>query len=533
MMLTPISQAVKPALNVRAGAKEQLVSAMAMYLKEGDSLAAACERLIAEITSHPANALALAGRLVTRNGAIPSVSTLRRCYQTMITLGPAALAGNYKGRIRKDYGWEARAIELYSLPSKPAMLAVSLELIDEGHTTATASRVRRFLNALPAQMGKNSPARMGKLKYKDSQRLFVRRDTSVLNAGDIYQGDGHTIDVYLAHPNGRRVWRPELTVWLDVASRYIVGWYMSENESSMSTLCALSYAIVKQNHIPAMLHIDNGSGFKSKMMADESTGYYSRFGISTMFSLPRNAKGKGQVERWFKTMEQQYGKFCPNYCGADMAPEALDRITTEVEAGRRKLMTLAEYASGLDKYIKRYNNQPHGGLDKKTPADIWATLEPSGIEETPEIIVRPRVTRAIRRSVVRLDNREYGSHELAQFNGKNAQVEYDLHDDSTVRLLDKKGRWLCDAPLIRRKAYIDPSRIEQAKKNRLASQTKRLENKIDEAERRAKGAIEHDKHILEIEAGNALASKLINVPNPARLGTDESLSDIDIFSLDY
>ena len=533
MELNTLSRPVKPTLNMRAGAKDHLISEIGTYLASGVSLAAACELLIDDITRSPDGNLALAARTVSRNGAIPHVSTLRRCYEAANALGAAALAGNYKGRVRKDYGWEARAIELYNLPSKPAMSAVAMNLVEEGYDSATESRVRRYLKSLPAHLGKNSPARMGKRKYKDSQLPFIRRDTAVLKPGDIYQGDGHTVDVYVAHPATGKIWRPELTVWIDVASRCIVGWYLSEAESTMSTLYALSHALLSQNHIPAMLHIDNGSGFKGKMMAEESTGYYARFGIGTMFSLPYNAKGKGQVERWFGTMERQFGKFCPSYCGADMADEVLNKLARDINSGKQKLMSLEDYSSGLRQYIEQYNNRLHRSLDGQTPTEVWNGLKHSEVVDSPDVIVRPRVERIIKRSCIRLHNREYGSHELAQFNGSDVQVEYDLHNDESVRLLDGKGRWLCDAPLIYRKAYIEPSRIEQARKNRLKNQTKRLQNKIDEAERRSNASISHDRHIEALESGNLAAERSLDAPDQARSDADRSPKELDILNLDY
>lgn len=482
----------------------------------------------------------------------PDRATLYRWddkYREHLNGNTTAAAPKHKGRERKAQGWEALALRLWHTPSKRSKSSIAAELReDHGFPTATDSAVRRYLDSLPANYGENSAKRLGARLYRNTQRGFVRRNTEALPTGFIYQGDGHTLDVYLAHPFTGDIWRAELTGWMDVRSRYIAGWYISEAESSHSTLFALSRALIAHNHAPAMLHIDNGSGYASKMMNDESVGFYSRFDIQPMFALPYNAKAKGQLERWFGTMERDFGKRWETYCGADMAPEVLQQITREVKSGKRELPSLRKYMTALADWIDRYHHRQHDGLDGRTPAEVWSELERIELHTPDSAIVRPRAERVVSRQCVRLHNREYASPELVAYNGETLIIEYDLLEDNSVRMLARDGRWICDAALVCKADYIPASRVEEARQKRLEGQVKRLQIKQDELEARAGSAITHADRLSDIEALNAGAALALphdqsmdsilemnlglSVPTPSP-DAESSDDPLDILNLDY
>lgn len=480
----------------------------------------------------------------------PDRATLYRWddkYRQHLNGDTAAAAPRHQGRKRQAQGWEALALRLWNTPTKRSKSSVAAELREvHGFTAATDSAVRRYLDALPANLGEHSSQRLGARLYRNTQRGFVRRNTEALPSGFIYQGDGHAVDVYIAHPLTGDIWRPELTAWMDVRSRYIAGWYISEAESSHSTLFALSRALMAHDHVPAMLHIDNGSGYASKMMGDESVGFYARFSIQPMFALPYNAKAKGQLERWFGTMERDFGKRWETYCGADMAPEILQRIVREVKSGTRMLPTLRDYMTALAEWIDHYHHRPHDGLNGRTPAEVWAELERAPVHTPDAAIVRPRLTRKVGRQSLRLHNREYAAPELVAYNGQLLLIEYDLFNDEQVRCLLQDGRWICDARLVHKADYIPASRIEEARQKRLDGQLQRLQNKRDELEARAGHAITHSDRLADIEALNAGAELaledksgevLVNMGMDvhASIPVGEAGGDepLDILSLDY
>ena len=473
-----------------------------------------------------------------RKDKLPSKSTLNRWVNDYSAHGLIGLAPNHKGSDAKAYGWEARAHHLYSLPSKPSISAVARKLVAEGFDKVTEVRVRRYLNNLPADQGEMSRGRLGARLFNNTQKTFKRRTTENLPVGSIYSGDGHTLDVYLKHPNGGLApWRAELTLYIDITSRYVVGWWVSEAESANSTLFALSNALITLDHIPAYLHIDNGSGYKNKMMSDEATGFYARFGMSIMHSLPYNAKGKGHVERFFRTMECDCNKWFESYCGEEMADEPIQLLLKKVKKGEKQLPTLGQWMDAFTVWLDQYHNKTHRGLDGKTPAELWATLERHSVEPKSAAIFWPRTTRTVSRECVRLDNREYMAPTLIQYNGRKVQIEYNLHDDAQVRILDDKGRWVCDATLVNKVDYIPSSRIEEAKQKRLRSQIKRLEVHANEKRERAGLAVTHDQVLDDVEvlvsdSPALLSDEKTGIELTPALQPDDEI-ELDILDIDY
>lgn len=77
-----------------------------------------------------------------------SAATLERWTRKYLDGGIEALVPHYKGRVRKSYGWEARALAVFqsqTLIIRPAASAVASRLRQEGYDSATDDRVRRHL----------------------------------------------------------------------------------------------------------------------------------------------------------------------------------------------------------------------------------------------------------------------------------------------------------------------------------------------------------------------------------------------------
>ena len=441
-----------------------------------------------------------------------------------------------QGRQRIAYGWESRAMHLYARPQQPSFQLVQEQLVREGHDSATYSRVMTYLKSLPKTLTENSAGRLGAQYVRANARTYVSRDTSVIPSGHIYQGDGHTIDVWLAHPETGDTWRPELTVWIDIGSRYITGWYMSNAESANSTMIALARAMELHDHVPPALHIDNGSGFKAKMMSDDSTGFYARYGISTMFALPYNSKGKGQVERFFNTMENNFGKQFDSYCGADMSQEALNKIHKGVKNGTYQLPRLEEWTQRFEGWLEEYHNKPHRGLDGQTPAQKWAELERNALVTPVDMAIMPVQERTIsKRATINLDNRVYSNPELLHYAGDKLLVQYALMDDSTVRVLDSKHRWICDAQLVERVAYLSKSRIEDQKQKAKQAAIGRLQVKIEETERRAGMTIGHEKTLDDLSRLDVVSEQVDSSAPPELSEHEPNATEItiDLTDLSY
>lgn len=435
------------------------------------------------------------------NGKVPSANTLKTWIDSFEANGLAGLLPNHKGSARAVRGWEHLALELYHKPQKPSMKKVARQLReDHGYSDATDHNVWYFFDSLPSDLGDKSRWRIGTKLYRDGQRTYNLRHTENLAVGDIYQGDGHTIDVYLKHPNTGKLWRAELTVFQDWKSRYIVGWYLSNAESSITTMAALSHGLGTYNHVPLILYIDNGCGFKSKLMNDDTAGFYANFGIDVIFAIPGNAKAKGNVERFFRVMEEDLNKNFDTYCGKDMSED----ISRHFSSAKMHIMeqkgihvpTQEEWVEAFEGWLIKYHNRPHPEYKNTTPAAMWAQLDRTPVHDM-NLLVKPRAKVNVRRGSLIHQGRTYQAMHLHQFNGQELVAEYDMHNDDAMRIFDAEGTYLLTVELVHKKAAIPTSRLEQQRIASLKSSEKRLQNKL--TENRLRHAPAHNVHEQQLD----------------------------------
>ena len=280
----------------------------------------ACERFvkISEILQILKTEANLSRALNLANINTKQHATIRRWIKAYQKLGMIGLVASNKSRRIKPQPWHTIASQLYLQTSKPGRASVAKKLLYGNEYMLCDKGVSEYqiCHYLAKTHPENAPERIGKGNHRLNHQSYTRVDEPNILPGDEYQGDGHTIDLYLAHHNTGKTFRYEFTVWLDVASRYIVGWALSNAESAHTTLESLSNALIKHNHLPLSLHIDNGAGFVNKMLNEPSIGFYARLGVNIKKAHPSNSKGKGKVERWFRTFEMQLSAIVgTGYCG--------------------------------------------------------------------------------------------------------------------------------------------------------------------------------------------------------------------------
>lgn len=459
----------------------------------------------------------------------PSINTLKGWVKLFNKHDLNGLLPKNRGTVRKLHGWEAKALEEYHNARKPSQRKVARTLRGLGHATATDTNVQYFFASLPAELQEKSRWRIGNKLYRDSQREYNLRHTENLQVGDVYQGDGHTLDVYLKHPVNGALWRAELTVFMDWKSRYIVGWYVSNAESSFSTMAALSRGMSTYDHVPLILYIDNGCGFKSKLMNDDVSGFYASFGINVIFAIPGNAKAKGNVERFFRIVKEDLNKNFDTYCGHDMAPEASRLFQTKhikkMEEQGIHIPTLEQWSEAFENWLIDYHNRPHPEYKNTTPAAMWAQLERTPVHDG-NLLVKPRTTVHVTRASVTFKKRTYRAEYLHQFNGKKLIAEYDFKNDAAIRLFEPNGAYLCSADIVARKEGIPTSFIEQARLESQKAALKRIDNKrkLKEAEYRPLG-YEHEQQLASL-TDSAIEAEVAKLPVNTGTSSDFEMNEL-------
>lgn len=441
---------------------------------------------------------------------LPTRSTIFEKLAAYKESGLDGLIKEHKGRVRIEGGWEGLALELFSQPSKPDISAVHRVLVEVQGMNCSYDQVRAYLNGLPSMLGRMSPARIGKNLYRLTEKAYIRRSTENALPGDVYVADGYRADVYLAHPLTGDIYRPELSVAMDLRSRFIVGWRADEHEGAFAVQGMWAEAFARWNHVPPFLYVDNGSGYKNSFVDDEVTGFYARVGVQQVIhSIPGNPHGKGWIEQFFRIMKDDFLRmWMPDfYCGGGMADEVRNKVVREVKAGRLTPPTLAQFVAAFNDWLSRYHARPHPEDKRVTRGELWAGLEPIAPHATVQEMKREQVRLTVRRASLKHYKREYGHADLHAFNGQVVILEYDLMDDrvAVIRALDSK--WICDANLIKSIDVIVPNRLEEKRLLRKETAIKRLQKKIDEqigrgallidAEAIAQGALEGDYTLIE------------------------------------
>lgn len=438
--------------------------------------------------------------------------------------GINALLPEHKGRVVEVAGWWGPALEYFNVPGKPDMSAVHRRLVEVDGFAVSYDQVRHYLTGVPAMLGRNSPARIGKNLYRLTEKAFIRRSTERALPGDVYVADGYRADVYLAHPITGDIWRPELTVAIDMRSRCLVGWRADEHEGTYAVQNMWAECFARWGHVPPLIYVDNGSGYKNKLMSDELTGFYHRAGVQQVINaIPGNPHGKGWVERFFRIVKDDFLKLWrPDfYCGTDMAPEALNKTTREIKAGRLIPPSLGEFTEAFNAWIQRYSQRPHPEDKTVTRAEIWGRLVPIPPHASVTELKRQAVSLTVRRARVKQGKREYTHPDLHAFNGAKVLLEYDLMDNAVgvIRTLD--GRWICDAFLVKEIDAIDTNRLEEKRQGRAKDALKRLQEKMDEQKARA-------GQVIDVDAVVEGAAVLDGAASPL-LGPVDGTEEINLF----
>lgn len=372
----------------------------------------------------------------------------------------------------------------------------------------TLTQVRSVLAKIPnhiLQIGRKTGASLRALK------TYVKRDWSALKANDVWVGDGHSLKMKVAHPDHGRPMTPELTLIMDTASRYIVGWSLAYSESTFAVADALRFAMI-QNGIPAIYYSDNGGGQTNKTLDDDIVGILPRLGVHHETGIPGNPQGRGIIERVMKTLAHPIARAFPTYFGPNAdsdtvrqtltAVDSLAKHQTDVAKIGKDLTTKQKSAIGklphwneLFEVIKQavdwYNNEhKHTELGGATPKAVreyllgqledgeYVQLLPNEARD----LYRPSVVRTVQRAWLSVYNNEYWHKMLEDYDGKKVQVHIDQHDPQSVIVKTLDGKYLCDAILNGNKKDAFPlSLVERAKVERTKSALARLDDKAQKS----------------------------------------------------
>ena len=201
---------------------------------------------------------------------------------------------------------------------------------------ANHKRIRRLLRlmGLMAIYPKRNLSRLGQAKYI---RPYLLRDMKVIRPNQVW-----AIDItYIPMPRGFLY----LTAIIDVYSRYVVGWGISNTLDASCSLNVIKEAIARHGK-PEIINSDQGSQFT----CHEWIEYLDGEGIRISMDGKGRAIDNIFIERLWRSVKYDY-------------------VYIKVPSDGLELY------QGLKGYFNYYNNQLcHQGIGRKTPASLYKAV---------------------------------------------------------------------------------------------------------------------------------------------------------------
>lgn len=194
-------------------------------------------------------------------------------------------------------------------------------------------RIRRLLRlmGIMAIYPKRNLSKLGLAKYI---RPYLLKGLNIERPNQVWE-----IDItYIPMRTGFMY----LTAIIDVYSRYIVGWDLSNSLAAQNCLNVLKNAITN-NGKPQIINSDQGSQFTCALW----TEYLEKQDIKISMDGKGRATDNIYIERFWRTIKRDYIYLHPQLNGCELY-------------------------NGVKQYINYYNNvQAHQGIDRKVPVTLY------------------------------------------------------------------------------------------------------------------------------------------------------------------
>jgi putative transposase len=279
-------------------------------------------------------------------------------------------------------------------------------------------------------------AHEGTKSYSDRFDLIHRREAEAPNA--IWQADHSELDVLVKDGEGESR-KPWLTIVLDDYSRAVAGYLLFFGApSAIQTALALRQAIWRKSQpgwhvcgIPQVLYTDHGTDFTSRHLEQVAADLKIRL----MFSTIGKPRGRGKIERFFKSLSQVFLSRLPGYARG--------------RSGGSAVLTLPELGQELERYlIGEYLVTPHR-TTKQAPQARWEARGflpqmPESLERLDLLLLTVPTARRVHQDGIRFMGMRYIDPTLAAYVGEDVVLRYDPRDMAEIRVFHH-DRFLCRA----------------------------------------------------------------------------------------
>jgi transposase InsO family protein len=341
---------------------------------------------------------------------------------------------------------------LYLDPRKPSVAGVERGVKQFGYELNYAIINRYIKNEIPNSV--KVFYRMGEKAYHDRFDPFIRRDYTLFKSMEWGCGDHHLFDFVIKREG--RVFRPWLTMFIDMRSRKITGWHIDVVPNTLTIMRAFSMSVGTCGLFENLL-IDNGKDFRSAWFAGGSwrerrarperetldliEGVLHDCGTKAHFATPYRGQSK-PIERAFRTIIELFSREREFYVGSNTVDRPADtKLFWGKINGRDRVdvtYTLAELRDDFAKFVAWFNSQwkhTGQGMDGQTPDAVFAeNLEER--REMPEAarkyVFAIRERRVVQAGGIHIDGVDYYNEKLVKFIGQRVEVRRDINDIGKV-----------------------------------------------------------------------------------------------------
>jgi putative transposase len=321
--------------------------------------------------------------------------------------------------------------------------------------------------------------REGLTAYEAKCAPYIEIDPDSLTPNQVWVGDHSQFNCWVRYQN--RWVRPWMTVWQDLKSRMIIGWYLSIIPNQTTILLSMKRAIEKFGP-PESVKIDNGRDYDSELFTgvtkqvrkalgkdcivkkstgeiitkrprkvlgkgylDEKmlAGIYAMMDIAVSFAIPFNAKAK-RIERLFATIDSQFTATFDLYCGKDTKRKPEDLVEKLKDpATIREAISFEKFEALFGSYIEVYNANSHSAKDmlEQNPAEVFQNrrihrvLAPGVVDLLLRVWSRELT---VGKNGVQFKGIFYGQYnaELLIYQGRKVRLSYDPDDLRKVYIYD-------------------------------------------------------------------------------------------------
>ena len=328
---------------------------------------------------------------------------------------------------------EGLALERPPLPATSIYRQVCQFAESTGEPRPSYWMVYDLIRRLPANL--KTLAHEGSKVYSETYDLVHRREASGPNA--VWQADHSLLDILVVKEDGS-FQKPWLTIVIDDHSRVISGYYLAfEAPSSLRTSLALRQGIWRKQDplwpvcgIPEVLYTDNGADFTSDHLKQVAADLKMRL----VFSLPGKPRGRGRIERFFRTLNEMF--LCD-----------LEGYTRRSRPDTR--LTLAGLEEQLRAWLlNTYHRRPGSG-GSVSPLERWEAggflpRMPESLEQLDLLLMQELRSRKVRQDGIHFEGLRYLSTTLAAYVGEAVTIRFDPRDMGEIRVFHH-DRFLCRA----------------------------------------------------------------------------------------